>query len=133
MFKMLNQFETISKISQGYDKMFQFETDKGSKWFSHKNEYHEGDCVKLIPFMGAVKVELVGPTLAEIRLMETFDALKPAIRFLCAKMQQMEYGAFIAYKRTLEAQAEKVGSSVKALNDYAEQIQVFGYETKEAN
>lgn len=130
---IMNQFETISKISQGYDKIFKFETDKGSTWFSHKNEFHEGDRVRLTPFMGSVKAELVGPNLAEIRLMESFDALKPAIRFLCAKMKQMGYGEFIAYKRTLEAQAEKVGASIKALNEYAEQIQVFGYEIKESN
>lgn len=78
------------------------------------------------------KLYTKAPTLADIRAKTSFEALKPAIRFLCTNMERMEYGAFIAYKRTLEAQAVIVGSSVKALNDYAEEMQVFGYETKEA-
>ncbi len=71
-------------------------------------------------------------TLQNIRDAKTFDELKPAIKLLCDKMQIMTYGEFTAYKRTLESQAVKVGSSVKALNDYAEQYQVYGYETNKA-
>lgn len=68
-------------------------------------------------------------TLQNIRDALTFDDLKPAVKFLAQNMQRMAYGEFIAYKRTLESQAVKVGSNVKALNELAEQYQVFGYET----
>lgn len=67
-------------------------------------------------------------SLQNIRDSETFEQLKPAIKFLCDEMQKMTYGEFLAYKRTLESQAVKVGSSIKELNIYAERYQVFGYE-----
>ena len=70
------------------------------------------------------------PTLESIRNAESFEQLKPAVRFLCDKMQKMTWGEFNAFKRTLETQAVKVGSSVSELNAYAEQFQVFGYEVK---
>ena len=68
------------------------------------------------------------PTLANIRNAQTFDDLKPAVKFLCDNMQVMPWGDFIAYKRTLEAQAVKVGTTIAEMNKYAEQYQVFGYE-----
>lgn len=67
-------------------------------------------------------------TLNEIRNVPTFEALKPAIRFLCDTMQDLSWGEFVAYQRTIETQAKKVGASLKILNEYAEQYQVFGYE-----
>lgn len=67
--------------------------------------------------------------LQDIRDADSFEALKPAIRLLCDKMQEMTWGEFNAYRRTLENQAIKVGSTVKALNEYAEHYQVFGYES----
>lgn len=68
------------------------------------------------------------PTLETIRNADSFEALKPAIRFLCDEMQKMTYGEFLAFKRTIESQCVKVGSSLKECNDYAETYQVFGYE-----
>lgn len=67
-------------------------------------------------------------TLESIRNAQNFDDLKPAIRFLCDKMQVLTWGEFTAFQRTLESQSVKVGSSLKVLNDYAEQYQIFGYE-----
>lgn len=69
-------------------------------------------------------------TLQNIRGAKTFNDLKPAIKFLCDKMQVMTWGEFCAYKRTLESQCVKVGSTIKDLNAYAENYQVFGYETE---
>lgn len=69
-------------------------------------------------------------TLQVIRDAKTFNDLKPAIKFLCNNMEAMQWGEFIAYKRTLENQAVIVGITVKELNQYAEQFQVFGYEAK---
>ena len=67
-----------------------------------------------------------GPTLEDIRNATTFEALKPAIEFLCDVMQNMTWSEYNAYKRTLETQAAKVGASLKELNDHAENYQVFG-------
>lgn len=69
-------------------------------------------------------------TLQKIREAKTFEDLKPAIKFLCDNIQKMTWGEFTAYKRTLENQAEKVGATLKDMNEYAEQYQVFGYEEK---
>jgi hypothetical protein len=68
------------------------------------------------------------PTLKTIRDAQTFDDLKPAIRFLCDEMQKMTWGEFTAFQRTLESQSLKVGISLKEMNAYAENYQVFGYE-----
>ncbi len=68
--------------------------------------------------------------LQDIRQTETFEALKPAIKYLCDHMEAMAWGEFNAYKSTLEQQAIKIGATVKDLNEYAEQYQVFGYETE---
>lgn len=67
-------------------------------------------------------------TLQTIRETTSFEALKPAIQFLCDEMQKMTYGEFCAFKRTIESQCVKVGSSLKECNEYAETYQVFGYE-----
>lgn len=67
------------------------------------------------------------PTLQTIRNATTFDQLKPAIEFLCDEMQKMTWGEYTAYKRTLEDQAVKVGSSIRDLNIYAVEYQTFGY------
>lgn len=67
-------------------------------------------------------------TLQKIREAKTFDDLKPAIKFLCDNMQKMTWGEFIAYRRTLENQAIKVGSTLKDLIEYTEQYQESGHE-----
>lgn len=69
-------------------------------------------------------------TLESIRLCKTFEELKPAVKFLCDNMESMAWGDFMAYKRTLESQTLKMGLSLTALNEYAENFKVFGYETK---
>jgi hypothetical protein len=65
-------------------------------------------------------------TLKQIRDAKDFDSLKPAMRFLCDNMQAMTYGEFQAYKRTLEDQCKAIGSSLKDMNEYAENYQIFG-------
>lgn len=69
--------------------------------------------------------------LQDIRGVQSFDALKPAIRLLCDDMHTMTYGEFIAYKRTLETQCVKLGHTLAEMNNYAIQYQVYGYETDE--
>lgn len=64
--------------------------------------------------------------LEDIRQVETFEDLKPAIRFLCDVMQDLSWGEFIAFQRTIEGQAKKVGVSLQYMNEYATQYQVYG-------
>lgn len=65
-------------------------------------------------------------TLEQIRQAKSLNDIKPAIKYLCDNMQKMTYGAFEAYKRTLESQGVKVGVSIRDLNAIAEKYQVFG-------
>lgn len=67
------------------------------------------------------------PTLKDIRNINTINELVEPIKFLCDKMHSMTYGEFIAYKRTLEHQALKVGCDIKTLNEYANEYQTFGH------
>lgn len=64
--------------------------------------------------------------LNEIRNTKNLNDLKPAIRFLCDNMQKMSFGEFLAYKRTIESQCEKINISYKEINDLAEKYQIFG-------
>jgi hypothetical protein len=67
-----------------------------------------------------------GPKLQDIRDAKSFEALKPAIRFLCDEMQKMTYGEFLAYRGTLQSQCIKIGHTLVELNAYAENYQIFG-------
>ena len=72
-------------------------------------------------------------TLQKLRDAKTFCDLKPGIKFLCDHMERMTWGEFVAYKRTLESKALELGITLDALNLYAENYQVFGYERDPAS
>ena len=69
-------------------------------------------------------------SLAKIREAKSFEELTPAIHYLCTNMQAMSWGDFCAYKGTIEHQANKLGIPFKAINDYAENYQTFGYQVQ---
>lgn len=58
-------------------------------------------------------------TLQQIRDTKTAEGIWEGTRFLCENMQVMTYGEFLAYRRTLEEQARKLGVSITQLNNYA--------------
>lgn len=66
-------------------------------------------------------------TLQTIRDTKTLEDLKPSIIFLCDNMQSMTWGEFVAFQRTIENQALKLGISLKELNSIATDYQQLGF------
>lgn len=64
-------------------------------------------------------------TLKYIRDCKTFEELKPAIVFVCDNMNDMTWGEFTAFQRMIEIQCQKVGKTLKDLNEYA-----IGYQDR---
>lgn len=67
-------------------------------------------------------------SLDQIRASENLEQLKPAIIYLAQNMENMSFGEFTAYKRTIEVKANEVGVSLAQINKIAEDYQIYGYD-----
>lgn len=65
-------------------------------------------------------------SLQYVRDCKSFDDLKPAIIFVCDNLQKLSWGEFTAYQRLIEIQAQKIGATLKQVNDYAVEYQDRG-------
>lgn len=65
-------------------------------------------------------------TLDQVRQAKDKEELANAVEYLCDNMQKMTYGAFIAYRRTIEDRAKALGWTLQSMNEYATDYQTFG-------
>ena len=64
-----------------------------------------------------------------IRTIRSFEEMKPILKNIADNLSSIPYEDLVKYKFTIETQADKFGVSVKEINDFVEQYQIFGYES----
>lgn len=67
-------------------------------------------------------------TLRTIRDAQDFEQLKPCIQFLVENMQDLSWGEFNSFRSVILETAKRLNIEYSKINQYAEQMQVYGYE-----